>query len=775
MTPKDPNFSDEARRYDRPIASRAYILSLVAASSSPITARQIAGRLELTDAVDKRALKARLAAMLRSGELVMNARRGYRLPAARDLLAGVVSAHPEGFGFLMIETLDEDVYLSAREMQGYLHGDKVLARVLGNDARGRPQAEIVKVVERVITEVIGRLVIQKHQAFVEPLSRKVHQTVRVDKGAAQQRFSSGDIVSVCITDYASSQRGLLGEITDRVAEKLTPEVEIDIVLQGHDIPVEFPGDVLEQASRFPSELTARDLKYREDLRSLPFVTIDGSDAKDFDDAVYAEPTSEGYHLLVAIADVGHYVKEGSPLYQEAENRGTSVYFPERVIPMLPERLSNGLCSLRPDEDRLVLVCSLNFDQQGQRTGYRFFEAVIRSKARLIYAEVAGWMAGEPSEPVITAEVEPSLSALQALYQCLMRRRQARGALEIETTELNIGWDAEGDLINLAPVERTEAHKLIEECMLAANVAMADFIKKSEQPGLYRVHDEPDADRVERLTQVLGQFGVALDAELGHVTTQTFQRILDLSRDLPASAALQMLVLRTMNQAIYTPDERPHFGLNYAAYAHFTSPIRRLSDLVNHLLVKKVLQRSDRRRRNKGVDFLDLEAMVQLGERASATERRADMAVYEVLGWLKCEYLKQYIGDTFEGLVTTVVKFGLFVNLEPMMAEGLVHIGNLPKDRYRFDPEANTLTANVGRLVFSMGDRVAVQLDSVDSTLGQVSLSLIQHFPAKRRGAPFGRRKPLKSTAKSRPNSTKSTKSTKPRKSTAAKGRTRRGR
>lgn len=746
MIPKDPNFDREAKRYERPIASRKFILSQISEAAEPLTARQIAGRLGITDPEDKRALKARLAAMQRSGELVMNKRRGYRLPVDSDLKEGTISAHPDGFGFLMIEGLSSDVYLGAPEMKRYLHGDRVLARMLGEDARGRPEAEIVKVVSRSIKEITGRLVIQKHRAFVEPLNRQVHQAVNISQPIGAE-FKSGQIVVVAITDYGSIRAGLTGQIKKLLADELTPEVEIEVVLNNHQIPVDFPESALIQAKACTSESLEAEINKRKDLRHLPFVTIDGDDAKDFDDAVYAEATGEGYALYVAIADVGHYVKRDSPLYEEAINRGTSVYFPQRVVPMLPEGLSNGLCSLRPDEDRLVLVCELMFDAHGNRGAYRFYEGVIRSKARLIYEEAADWLAGTKTVPKIRDAVAASLTALNDLYQRLWQQREARGALEIETPELKIGWDTEGALIHLAPVARTEAHKLIEECMLAANVAMAEFITSADAPGLFRVHDEPDTERVERLASALAQFGLALDAELGRVKTQNFQKILDATRDMPASSALQMLVLRTMNRAIYTPEARPHFGLNYPSYAHFTSPIRRLSDLVNHHLVKESIAKRKRGRRptEKPVSFED---MLQLGDRASVTERRADMAVYEVLAWLKCEYLKQFVGDAFEGVITTVTKFGLFVTLEPMMAEGLVHISNLPKNRYQFDPEQSALFAEKTGAAFRMGDRVLAQLDSVDSSLGQVSLSLVTHEPVKRRGQSAGRKNAPKRKGKS---------------------------
>ena len=741
MNQKDPHSSREAERYANPIASREFILSMITEADQALTARQIAGRLSLTSPEDKKALKSRLGAMLRSGQLAMNQRSGYRLPNPDDMpedaVEGVISAHPDGFGFLMVPGEAPDIYLNHQVMRRVMHGDKVLARISAGLGGRRPEAEIERVLTRAFTSIAGRIRLKRKQIVLEPLSRKVHQPILLEKDPAVP-LKNGQIAVAIITDYGDRGGGLKGRVERVIADDLTPEIEIEVVLKNHDLPRVFPEDVVAEADAIKMRLAPADLKHRDDLRHLPFVTIDGSDARDFDDAVLAKVSPEGFTLWVAIADVAHYVRPGRPLYDEAVNRGTSVYFPQMVIPMLPEKLSNGLCSLRPNEDRLVLVCEMSFDTLGRRLGYRFSEAVIESKARLIYEDVAHWLDHKAAPSELAPPVLESLEALHQVYQVLLQRRAERGALEIETPELRVQWDDAGKLSSMGQASRTEAHKLIEECMLAANVAMADFIQATKGAGLYRVHDEPDPESVTRLAGTLAQFGLALDADLGRVTTQDFQRILDASRGQPAAAALQMLVLRSMNQAIYTPEHRPHFCLNYPVYAHFTSPIRRLADLVNHQLVKSQL----RKKAKHAPSELKPEAqalLTELGERASMTERRADAAVYEVLEWLKCEYLKQFLGDTFEGVITTAVKFGLFVTLEPIMAEGLIHIGNLKQDHFKFDAELGALVGTRSHQILRMGDRVVVQLESVDSSLGQVSLALSEHVPLARKGQSAGRR------------------------------------
>jgi len=736
LSQKDPKASREAARYAVPIASREWILTLLDEAGKPLTAKQIAGRLSIDTAESKKALKSRLAAMLRSGQVSMNARSGYSSRPAPSLLEGTVSAHRDGFGFLVLDTETDDIYLSYQEMKKVLHGDRVQATLIEDGTRSRSQARIETVLERPISRVTGRIQSSREGLYVEPLSRSLHHPIQLEE-SNKFELSIGQIVEV---ELATAQRrGMFcGRIDKVLAEEMSPDVEIEVALRNHDIPFEFPEEVLAEVKAIKNHLNAKDLKHREDLRHLPFVTIDGQDAKDFDDAVFAESTGSGFRLWVAIADVAHYVTPGSPLETEAIRRGTSVYFPQWVVPMLPEKLSNGLCSLKPLEDRLAVVCVMDFDASGHRIAFRFLEAVIQSSARLIYEDVATCITDPNALAALGEPIAQNITMLLSVYQKLLERRAKRGALEIETSELNIEWDETGALSVMAQRVRTDAHKLIEECMLAANVAMADLIASSGQLGLYRVHDEPDAERVTRLASILAQFGIAFDADQAKVTTQDFQKVLDASRDQPAGAVLQMLILRTMNQAIYTPDRRQHFGLNYEGYAHFTSPIRRLADLMNHRLVKSVVTAERTQKQLKSPPANEEAGMQALGEQASLTERRADAAVFEVLEWLKCEYLKKYLGESFEGVITTAVKFGLFVNIEPMMAEGLIHVSSLADDHYRFDQDRGALIGTRSGRVFSLGDRVVVQIDRVDAMLGQVSLSLSEHRPLHRRGESSGR-------------------------------------
>ena len=736
MSQKDPQASREAARYAVPIASREWILTLLDEVGKPLTAKQIAGRLSIDSSESKKALKSRLAAMLRSGQISINARSGYLSRPAPSLLEGTVSAHRDGFGFLVLDAESDDIYLSYQEMKKVLHGDRVQATLIDSGAKARTQARIERVLERPISRVTGRIQAGREGLYLEPLSRSLHHPISIED-TTDVELSIGQIVEVELTQARKSGM-FCGRIDKVLAEEMSPDIEIEVALRNHDIPFEFPNAVQAEIKGIKNHLGESDLKHREDLRHLPFVTIDGEDAKDFDDAVFAEPLESGFRLWVAIADVAHYVKPGSPLESEAINRGTSVYFPQFVVPMLPEKLSNGLCSLKPLEDRLAVVCVMDFDASGRRVAFKFLEAVIQSSARLIYEDVATCLADVSVRNEFGEPIAQNLTTLLSVYERLQARRAKRGALEIETAELNIEWDASGALSVMAQRVRTDAHKLIEECMLAANVAMADLIAASGQFGLYRVHDEPDAERVTRLTSVLSQFGIAFDVDQDKVTTQNFQKVLDASRDQPAGAVLQMLILRTMNQAIYTPDRRQHFGLNYEGYAHFTSPIRRLADLLNHRLVKSVVAAERSGKQLASPLPSDEAGMQALGEQASLTERRADAAVFEVLEWLKCEYLKKYLGDSFEGVITTAVKFGLFVNIEPMMAEGLIHVSSMTDDHYQFDQDRGALIGSRTGRVFSLGDRVVVQIDRVEPALGQVSLSLCEHRPLHRRGESSGR-------------------------------------
>jgi len=704
-----------------------------------LTARQLAKRLGLERSDQKAALKARLAAMAKSRQVSLDQRNAYWIAAKAEFATGCVLAHPDGFGFVQISSGDDDVFLSEREMRSVFHGDQVRVEIASQRRRGKLEGRIAEVVERRTQNLVGRLVVSSGAAVVEPLHRRIRHEIVVEQTVSSD-LHTGQIVSVDITRQPEWSSPPQGRIIAVLADQLTPSTEIEAVLQHHAIPHIFPDSVNQQVNRIPAKIPASEIQRRFDLRKLDFVTIDGEDARDFDDAVFCEETDSGWCLRVAIADVAHYVTEATALDKEAIVRGTSVYFPQQVIPMLPEKLSNGLCSLKPDEDRLVLVCEMQISREGRLQDFLFYEAVIHSKARLTYTKVADYISGNRAVFPSDSPLHTAIDSLYQVYQCLVKARFNRGALEIDTRELHFSWDEQGTLSRLQPVARNEAHRLIEECMLCANVATAKLIEQVGLPGLYRVHERPDEEKLTYLSKMLAQFGVSLDPGNYQITARDYQKILDQVSTRPYAKVLQMVVLRSMKQAIYSQENLGHFGLNYQGYAHFTSPIRRLADLINHRLIKHLIA-SDHSNPHlgrhsgfvgKSVYSYDPEAMEVLALAASQTERRADSAVYEVLEWLKCEYLKQFLGEEFGGMITAVTKFGFFVELDDLFVEGLVSLNSLSGGYYRFDAAFQRLRSDRNGTSFHLGDAVVVQIADINSEQGQVDLELLSHQPLARR-------------------------------------------
>ncbi|MBT3426485.1 MAG: ribonuclease R [Gammaproteobacteria bacterium] len=734
----DPHSKREARRYANPIASREYILETLVKEGSPLTARQLAKRLGLEGMDQKAALKARLAAMAKSRQVSRDKRNAYWIASKADVATGRVLAHPDGFGFLQTSSEDDDVFLSEREMRSVFHGDEVRVEIASQRRRGKLEGRITEVVQRRTQHLAGRLVVSAGAAVVEPLHRRIKHEIVVEQ-AVPAGMHSGQIVSIEITRQPGWSSPPQGRIIEVLADQLTPSTEIEVVLQNHAIPYIFPDSVNQQVNKIPARIPASEIQSRFDLRELDFVTIDGEDARDFDDAVFCEQTDTGWCLRVAIADVAHYVRQGTALDKEAVVRGTSVYFPQQVVPMLPEKLSNGLCSLKPDEDRLVLVCEMDISTDGKLQDYLFYEAVIHSKARLTYSKVADYIAGNRTVFAPASPLPAAIDSLFQLYQCLLKARLSRGALEIDTRELHIAWDEQGTLSSLQPVARNDAHRMIEECMLCANVATAGLIEQAGLPGLYRVHEKPDEAKLTYLSNMLAQFGVSLDPSNHQVSARDYQKILDQVSTRPYAKALQMVVLRSMKQAIYSQENSGHFGLNYPAYGHFTSPIRRLADLINHRLIKHLISSDGSiphlRRQLGSVSPepypYDSESMEVLALAASQTERRADGAVYEVLEWLKCEYLKQFLGEDFGGIITSVTKFGFFVELDQLFVEGLVSLKSLSGGYYRFDAEHQRLHSDSSGVSFRLGDAVTVQIADIHSEQGQVDFELLSHQPLAR--------------------------------------------
>jgi ribonuclease R len=746
--PTDPHAEREADKYENPVASRELILDMLAEAEQPLNHGELCERLHIDDDAGSEALRRRLRAMERDGQLLVNRKGAYGLVDKLDLVRGRVQGHRDGYGFLIPQDGSEDLYLSARQMALVFDGDEALARVSGIDGRGRREGKIVEVLKRATSEVVGRYFEESGIGAVIPDNARINHDVLIPPGE-KHGAQHGQIVVSELTTYPSRHLGAKGRIVEILGEHLDPGLEIDVAIRSHGIPHEWPDDVLKEASSLAAEPTDADKQHRVDLTDLAFVTIDGEDARDFDDAVYCEKKrGGGWRLWVAIADVGHYVRPGSALDGEAALRGNSVYFPERVVPMLPEALSNGLCSLMPQTDRLSMVCEMTISRVGNISDYHFYEAVIHSRARLTYTQV-GEVIERGRHPEVDKAIIPHIERLHGLYRVLRQAREKRGAIDFETTETRIVFNAQRKIESIVPVHRNDAHKLIEECMLCANVATARFFDEQQLPMLYRVHEGPGAEKLENLRSFLGELGLDLGGG-EQPSPMDYQVLRNQIEDRPDTHVIETMLLRSLSQAVYQPDNRGHFGLHYPAYAHFTSPIRRYPDLLAHRGIRSVI-RSDRPCKRvlrcdgppipaKRIFPYDFTAMLSLGEACSMTERRADDATREVEAWLKCEYLQDHVGDSFDGVVAAVTSFGLFVELSDLYIEGLVHISALPADYYHFDRGKQRLTGERGGRSFNLGDSVRVQVARVDLDDKKIDLELLEAVSRRDRGA-AGKGKP----------------------------------
>ena len=728
----DPHAEREARKYDNPIASRELILETLTAADEPMTWEQLAEVLDLLEEDQTIALTRRLRAMERDGQVVRNRRNGYGPLDKMDLVRGRIQAHPDGFGFLVPDDGSDDLFMSAREMRALMHRDRVVAHVSGIDRRGRREGAVVEVLERNTHQVVGRFQLDNGLAFVIPDNKRIVHDIAVlpeNVGAAEH----GQIVLLELVQQPSRRRQPMGRIIETLGDHMAPGMEIDIALRSHELPHEWPEAVDDEITSLKPEVPESAKQEREDIRDLPLVTIDGADARDFDDAVYCEPVgSKGgkdWRLLVAIADVSHYVAVDSSLDKEAIERGNSVYFPGRVIPMLPEVLSNGLCSINPKVDRLCMVCEMIVGSGGKVKSHRFFEGLMRSHARLTYDQVAAMLDGDKTLCEEYAAQLPHLQNLHNLYRVFDRRRKRRGAIEFETTETTIVF-GEGKKIDcIVPLVRTDAHKMIEECLIAAHVEAAKFLAANGMPTLYRVHESPKEDKLTDLRAFLSELGLKLPGG-DTPEAQNYSKLLAEVRERPDAHLIQTVMLRSLKQAVYSPENKGHFGLSLAEYAHFTSPIRRYPDLLVHRAIRHVL-RSGGAKKKSGMARVTsaLKKLVgsgpaktfhygtadmqRLGESCSMTERRADEATRDVTDWLKCEYMMDKVGEDFDGIVTSVLGFGLFVELADIYVEGLVHITSLRNDYYHFDAAKHTLTGEHSRKSYQLGGRVRVKVVRVD--------------------------------------------------------------
>ena len=759
--------------------SRQAILDLLSAQDAPTTPEELAVQLRVApEAIIP--LRRRLAAMQRDGQILQN-RKGGLMPVSRiDLVAGKVAGHRDGFGFLLPDDGSGDIFLPPREMQKVMHGDRVLVRRAGTDSRGRTEGSIVEVTARANRTLVGRLVNERGVLLVVPEDQRIKHDVMIQPGGTMGA-TPGQVVSAEITEPPTQHTPPIGRVVEILGEVDDPGMEIEIAVRKFDVPHQFSDELLREVAALPDELRPADYRNRVDLRDVPLVTIDGEDARDFDDAVYCEPLDParpgaGWRLLVAIADVSHYVKPGALLDREAQARSTSVYFPRRVIPMLPEKLSNGLCSLNPGVDRLVLVSDMVVDAKGRIKAYQFYPGVMHSAARLTYNEVWGIISGR--DPVAIQRRAPLvglLNDLYALFRQLLKARNQRGAVDFDTVETKIICDPAGRIQSIVAQERNDAHRLIEECMLGANTCAADFLVRLKHPGLYRVHEGPTPERLARLREFLGGIGLQIGEAGKDPTPQDYQALSKAIAARPDSALLQTMMLRSMQQAIYTPFNSGHFGLAYEAYAHYTSPIRRYPDLLNHRAIKallagsryqpqvlalaaepppieddqsaedtvatmklaaaaagsrKIVGQAGRKTGNAAAAAgdernVDLTAWETLGIVCSLNERRADEATRDVEAWLKCQYMKERVGEQYRGRITGVAPFGIFVTLETLYVEGMVHVSDLGSEYFQFNEASHELRGERTGQRYRLTDEIDVQVSRVNLEGRRIDFRLVQ--------------------------------------------------
>lgn len=720
----DPYREREAEKYDSPIASREFILETVRRHTKPVSREDIAQELGITGEEAQEALRRRLRAMERDGQLVFTRRQCYALPERLDLIKGTVIGHRDGFGFLRVEGQKDDLYIPQDQMKLCIHGDVILAQVMGADRKGRREARVVRVTEPKTGQIVGRYFTEEGMGFVVPDDSRLCFDILIPKESINGA-RMGNIVVAELTRRPGKRVQALGVITEVLGEKMGTSIAVDIALRKHEIPFTWPAQEERQVADIREEVPESAKKGRVDLRDLPLVTIDGEDARDFDDAVHCEAKrGGGWRLWVAIADVSYYVRPQTALDDEARSRGTSVYFPSQVVPMLPEVLSNGVCSLNPQVDRLCMVCEMTISAKGKLSGYRFYEAVMSSHARLTYTKVWKILEGDEELREHYAPLVKHLEELHKLYKALAEARDERGAIAFESEEAKFIFNAEKRIERIEPVLRNDAHKLIEECMIMANVAAARFVEKNNEPALYRVHDRPKEDSVINLRTVFNELGLTLPGGLTP-EPKDYARVMLEVAERPDHELLQTMLLRSMKQAIYDPDNRGHFGLALPAYAHFTSPIRRYPDLSLHRAIKYLLAKERGEGKSQtGAWHYDMQSMLQLGEHTSMTERRADEATRDVADWLKCDFMQDQVGNVFTGLITSVTGFGFFVRLNDLFIDGLVHVSTLDNDYYRYDNVGQRLIGESSSNVYRLGDEVEIRVEAVHMDERTIDFALI---------------------------------------------------
>ena len=745
---QDPNYAKELAKYDNPIPSRDFILQVIRKQNSPMSKEEIFKTLAIVNEEQQEAMRRRLRAMENDGQLVFTKRKCYALPEKLDLLKGMVIGHREGFGFLQVEGKKEDFFIPNVQMQKVMHGDYVLAQPNGFDRKGRPEVRIVRVLEANKKQIVGRFFLEQGIGYVVPDDSRITRDILIPDNA-RLGARMGQVVVVELHPRTAPFFQPIGKITEVLGDNMAKGMEVEIAIRKHDIPHVFPSAVEKQLKKWAEDVPEEAKRGRVDLRNLPLVTIDGEDARDFDDAVFCQKQGKGWKLWVAIADVSYYVRPKSALDTEAYNRGNSVYFPNRVVPMLPEKLSNGLCSLNPQVDRLCMVCEMTISAKGKMTDYQFYEAVMNSHARLTYNKVAKILEKDTALCERYASLVPHLQDLHDMYQALVKARRQRGAIEFETIESKFIFNALGRIERIEPVVRNDAHKIIEECMILANIASANFMAKHQEPALYRIHAVPSEEKLTAFRSFLAECGLSLSGG-NKPTPMDYVQLLEQIKPRPDHELIQTMLLRSMSQAVYSADNIGHFGLALEEYTHFTSPIRRYPDLTLHRGIKYLLAKqkgSKRKTTDTGGYHYQLEEMDVFGAHCSSTERRADDATREVADWLKCEYMQDHVGEEFDGVISSVTGFGFFVRLNDLFIDGLVHISGLANDYYLFDMPKQRLIGENSGMIFRLGDAVKVRVEAVSLEQKQIDFSLISSERKPKRSGKTARTKAKKTEVK----------------------------
>jgi len=733
---------------DAEASNRKAIEDGIAKAGKPVDETYIRKFLSIRAAKDRRQLKRVLEVLIREGVLTRNRRGLYALPKRMDLVSGEVIGHADGYGFVSVEGGD-DLWLSPRTMHEVMHGDRVMARPSRLDDRGRRSGVVVELLQARDARIVGRYREDQGVGFVTPDDRRISHDIVISPEEPHDA-RDGDIVVAELTGHPHGDGHASGRVSEILGDSMAPGMEIDIAIRKHGIPHEWSKGLIREARKLAVPVSDRELDDRIDLTELALVTIDGEDARDFDDAVYAAKTKTGWRLVVAIADVSHYVTAGSTLDEEAEQRGNSVYFPRRVVPMLPEALSNGMCSLNPNERRLCMYCDMQISKAGEIVDYEFGEGVMQSRRRLTYTEVGNLLNGaDRNTPAETRKLQPELRTLADVYEALLKVRNRRGALDLDMPEANIVLGKNLRIESIGVRSRNIAHRIIEECMLAANVCAAEFIGDYANHGIFRIHEAPEAESIQELKGFLAEFGVKMSTARGEIQVANLQSAVEGIRKRPdLSVFLQMSVLRAMQQAEYSCDDKGHFALGYETYTHFTSPIRRYPDLLVHRIIKAIIEEVP------AGEMLPRAELQALAEHSSMTERRADDATRDVERWLKAEFMSDRIGEDFDSLVTGVTGFGVFVQLKEYFVDGLVHISDLGRDYFHHEASRFRLVGEKTGRIYRPGTELRVRLARVDLEEGKIDFILSE--PDKAAGK-RGRRR--SKPGKSKPGKSKNTKKT----------------